>query len=152
MYTPEHHKQHAIEHIRQKGPHYAIYTDGSKSPSGVGLAATSPSNTIQYSLPSNASVFTAELPAIYSALTIIKNMPPQKFIIYSDSRSAIEALKSYLPKNTLVQQIKYSIHELYEEGINVEICWIPAHVGVKGNEEADKAAKEATNMVRSNTV
>ena len=112
MYTPEHHKQHTVEHIRRKGPHYAIFTDGSKSPSGVGLAAISPDKTVQFSLPSDAFVFTAELAAISSAVMIIKRMPPQKFTIYSDSRGAIEALKNYYPKNPLVQQIKYSLHEL----------------------------------------
>lgn len=29
--------------------------------------------------------------------------------------------------------------KLYKDGENLEICWIPAHVGIKGN-EADKAA------------
>ena len=77
-------------------------------------------------------------------------MLPQKFIIFSDSRSAIEALKSYYPTHTLVQQIKVSLHKLYESGVNVEICWIPAHVDIKGNEDADKAAKEASTMISSN--
>ena len=50
-YTPEHHKQHSVEHIRRKGNHFAIYTDGSKSQIGVGYAAISTKKKIQYSLP-----------------------------------------------------------------------------------------------------
>ena len=106
-YTPEHHKQHAVEHIRRKGTHFAIYTDGSKSQMGVGFAAISTNKNLQYSLPERASVFTAELSAIWSAIEIIKEQPPQKFVIFSDSRSAIEAIQNYYPKNPLVQQIKY---------------------------------------------
>ena len=151
-YTPDHHKQHTIEHIRRKGTHFAIYTDGSKSQMGVGYAAISISKNLKFSLPERASVFTAELSAIWSAITIIKEQPPQKFVIYSDSRSSIEALQNYNPKNTLVQQIKYEFHKLYDDGKYVEICWIPAHMGIRGNEEADKAAKEAINMNRSNII
>ena len=148
-YTPEHHKQHTLEHIRRKGEHFAIYTDGSKSQMGVGYAAISINKKLQYSMPDKASIFTAELSAIWSAIEIIKEQPPQKFVIFSDSRSAIEALQNYLPKNSLVQQIKYEFHKLYEKYKNVEICWIPAHIDIKGNEEADKAAKAAINMTRS---
>ena len=84
-----------------------------------------------------------------SALEIVNEHPPQKFVIFSDSHSAIEAIQNYCPKNPLVQEIKYFFHKLYEEGKNIEICWIPAHVGVRGNEEADKAAKEAISKNRS---
>ena len=94
-YIPEHHKQYAIDHIKNKGPHYAIYTDGSKSSSGVGYAAISTNKTFQYSLPKDASVFTAELCAIKSAIHIIKTIPPRKFVIFTDSRSDIEAIRNY---------------------------------------------------------
>ena len=70
-------------------------------------------------------------------------------MIFSDSRSAIEAIQSYHSKNPLVQQIKFEFHKLYEDNKYIEICWIPAHVDIKGNEEADKAAKAAINMTRS---
>ena len=108
--------------------HTAIYTDGSKSSSGVGFAAVSTNTVIQFSLPIHASVFSAELMAILAAVDIIKNNPPQKCIIFSDSRSAVEALKAYSSKNPLVLKIRTLLHEIHITGKQVEICWIPAHV------------------------
>ena len=143
-YTPDHYKQCALEHIQSKGPHKAIYTDGSKSSVGVGCAAVSSSRISQNSLPTNATVFTAELTAIILAVEQIKfsdNNLNTKYVIYSDSKSAIEALKNYIEKNPLVKQIRQSINKLYSRGIQIEVCWIPAHVGIPGNEKADEKAK-----------
>ena len=145
-YTPSHHKQHSVEHIQRKGPHYAIYTDGSKSSNGTGCAAVSFNKQSQYSLPKDATVFTAELTAIILAIDIInmvKDNQNTKYVIYSDSRSAIEAIKNYSHKNNIVKQIKINLNKLYAKGLNIEICWIPAHVGIIGNEKADEAAKSA---------
>jgi hypothetical protein len=38
-----------------------------------------------------------------------------------------------------------------EEGSNLKLMWVPPHVGIKGNETADKAAKEALNQEQENT-
>ena len=137
-YIPSHHKQYTLEHICKKGPHHAIYTDGSKSLSGVGCAAVYSNQVSKYSLPAEASVFSAELTAILMAIDIIKTIPDKqsmKIIIYSDSRSAIASLRSFVNKNPLVLNIKYHINRLYKLGVNLEICWVPAHVGLAGNEK-----------------
>jgi ribonuclease HI len=37
---------------------------------------------------------------------------------------------------------------LTEEGSNLRLMWVPAPVGIKGNEKADKAAKEVDNTYK----
>ena len=96
-YTPDSYKQSALEHIHSKGPHKAIYTDGSKSSEGVGCAAVSSDKVSQKSLPTIATVFTAELIAIILAVNQIKLSNDKlntKYVIYSDSKSAVQSLKS----------------------------------------------------------
>ena len=142
--TPNRYKQYALEHIQSKAPHHAIYTDGSKSAMGVGCAAVSSTKVNQNSLPPEATVFSAELTAIIMAINQIKSSNSKqsmKFVIYSDSRSAVESLKNYEMRNPLVLEIKQQLNKLYSRGVDIEICWIPAHVGIPGNEKADEKAK-----------
>jgi ribonuclease HI len=40
---------------------------------------------------------------------------------------------------------------LAEEGSNLKLMWLPAHMGIKGNETVDKAAKETVNQEVDNT-
>jgi hypothetical protein len=38
-----------------------------------------------------------------------------------------------------------------EEGSNLKLMWVPAHVGIKGNETVDRAAEKALNQEVDNT-
>ena len=136
-------KTKALEHIAKKGSRLNIYTDGSKNEQGVGFAVITPESQVQHSLPNETSVYTAELMAIHYALDLAKNRDGMPTTIYSDSRSALEAIQDFYPKNQLVKEIQKRIDKLLREGETVSFCWIPAHVGVPGNEKADKAAKAA---------
>ena len=35
------------------------------------------------------------------------------------------------------------LHELKNKGIFITLCWIPFHIGIQENEDADKTAKKA---------
>ena len=144
--SPEVFRQHALEHIRRKGNQCILYTDGSKSDHCVGAAAISSSSLNQVSIHPTASVFTAELIAICLALDMILSNNLSSVIICCDSRSALDGINQFAPKNKLIQEIQFKIHNLVASGCSIQFCWIPAHVGICGNEKADKAAKEAASL------
>ena len=45
-----------------------------------------------------------------------------------------------------LQKIKIKINIEYNKNKNIQICWVPAHIGLKGNEWADTLAKEIRNQ------
>ena len=90
-----------------------IYTDGSKSTDGVGFAAVFPNTTSGGRLTGEASMFTAELYAINAAVhEILKGtIDGNRFTIFSESRSALLALRSDSSFSPIVVETK----ELFEE-------------------------------------
>ena len=85
--------------------HRAIYTDGSKAENNVAAAATSNNLSAQVRLPGNASIFTAELQALKMAFNIVKNCDWDRFIIFTDSLSSLQALDSNNCDNSFIQDI-----------------------------------------------
>lgn len=75
----------------------AVYTDGSKTSAGVGAAAVMDGSVKYEGIRREASVLTAELFAIQFALTMISDCNSDKFVIFSDSLSAL----------TLIQDTQY---------------------------------------------
>ena len=90
------------------------------------------------------SIFTAELEAILISLHYIQNSGQNKFIIFSDSLSCLQALQSNKLDNPTVLKV-IDLYSLISKDKDVIFCWIPGHVGIPGNERADKAAKSGLN-------
>ena len=120
----------------------AIYTDGSKTADGVGFAAVGESSNTQGSLPPAASIFTAELHAILAAVKMARASRSNSVVIYSDSRSALQAVYSLDSPNPVVREIQDRLAAA-SACMKITLCWVPAHVGVRGNERADQRAKAA---------
>ena len=126
-------------------PTIHIYTDGSKMDQCVGYAAVAGNRVSCGSLPKEASIFTAELYAIKTAINEIVETGAEgdQFTIFSDSRSALQALKRDTTRSPVVMEIKELIYRLETRNIGLEMCWVPGHTNISGNEKADAAAKDA---------
>ena len=83
-------------------------------PSLVRVRAVFPDFDVFISLPVVASIFTAELYDIFLALPRISFHTNNKFVIYSDSRSARQALGSLNTCNSLVLKLQRFLYDLHD--------------------------------------
>ena len=78
----------------------------------------------------------------------------ERVIMYTDNQAAIGSTRN--PDNQsgqyLLLEIARELEALHNKGTEIEVRWVPAHRGIKGNETADVMAKEATGwkMVHQN--
>lgn len=111
----------------------------------------------------NKEVFEAELYAMGDTMKIAlqesrmgreasreQREPPRKKIhIWVDSQAAIRQLQhtDSGPEQRLARRIIGRSQQLMERGTEVEIYWVPGHMGVEGTEKANEAAKETAERV-----
>jgi ribonuclease HI len=71
---------------------------------------------------------------------------PGEFLILSDSLSSIEALcsRKISPRtHSVVYECEEALWRLRANQFVVRLMWVPAHVGIDGNEMVDRIAKES---------
>ena len=130
-----------VDHAQCHNRSYKFYTDGTKTPDGVAFAALGSDGwNVSQRISADASIFTAELLAVRASIFHCRDIPGDCVTIFSDSRSAIMALKGHGSKNALVCQIQRHMAGLRQQ---ITLCWVPSHVGVPGNEACDRAARQA---------
>jgi ribonuclease HI len=133
----------------------SIYTDGSGIDGEIGSAAVCPltrkTRSVHMGSDTLSTVYAAELQGISLALQIAKEYADgdgeRKDIgIYTDNHAAICSIAKAEGRSGayILKDIARQALELQEKGYSVIVRWIPAHVGIPGNEAADQAAKEAT--------
>ena len=142
---------HLIRH--EYGKHDEVYTDGSKMGEKVAAAAHISRNLADETifrdrtirLPDGSSIFSAESIGIILALEYYNVMErvSHDVVIYSDSMSCLQAIDNEDTNQPLICRILNLLESLAEKGTNVQFCWVPSHIGIKGNETADRLAKEA---------
>ncbi|KAJ8713455.1 hypothetical protein PYW07_013825 [Mythimna separata] len=129
-----------------------FYTDASKltetGNTGVAVYFQNSRIALLFQCPPEASVFTGECIGILEAIHYIKSHQITRSVIFSDSLSSIQALKQNQLHSKIHSQIIVDIKNLLfdcsQNGLDIEITWIPGHSGIVGNECADSLAKYAT--------
>ena len=97
-------------------------------------------------IPDGSSVFTAEAKATDLALDFIDNcFHHDKFLIFSDSLSVLKALNHTSSKNSQIQKLLEKHHKIANTK-EILFCWLPSHVGIIGNEIADRKAKDSLHL------
>jgi ribonuclease HI len=98
-----------------------------------------------------STVYAAELQGVNLALQIAqeyasRNGARRDVAIYTDNQAAIWSIAKAEGQSGayILADIARQVKELQDNRQTVTVQWIPAHVGIPGNEAVDKAAKEAT--------
>jgi ribonuclease HI len=130
--------------LQESNDEHFIYTDGSKSEVGVGcgIFCHSLGINVSYKIDDNSTVYQSEIFAIQVAANecLRKELVGKKLVFCSDSKAALNALKSVKINSKLVLNCFGQLQALGENNLIV-LKWIPAHYGFRGNETADSLAK-----------
>ena len=79
------------------------------------------------------------------ALDLISESRNNKFIIFSDSLSVLESLKNRKFDHPLITRILCKLKNLSNDN-DIQICWVPSHTGINGNDQVDKVARSTINL------
>ena len=131
-----------LEHKEDHRNSAAIFTDGSKTDNGTAYAIVNNNNTIAKEIGNINSIYSAELYAIMKAMIVADNCQERNITIYSDSRSSMQGLTKYINRHPIIQKIHDKISSSIKK---YNFCWVPSHLGIGGNEKADRAARGVIN-------
>ena len=153
----EHQRKHFFTHM--DATQICFYTDGSllEGKAGAGIYASRADQTVhesKYYLGEEAEVFDAELYGIMkateTATKLTRNQNITDVWIFCDNQSAVRRMrdKRPTPGQEYILKTHQSAETLAARDIKTHIHWVPGHINVKGNERADKLAKEGTEEKR----
>ncbi|XP_070395567.1 uncharacterized protein [Dermacentor albipictus] len=130
------------------GDRLHIFVDGSVIPETGSSTAACVAPALQKSklcrLPGHTSSTAAELPGLHLAVDLLaEELPTTPAAIFCDSKAALLCLQSPDKASLGVALLSSRLVVLQDAGCSLFLHWLPAHVGIPGNEEADTLAKSA---------
>ena len=143
-----------LEYLGQNYSEYAaIYTDGSVEPgsgrAGCGFYVERDDFRNGLSLQLFTSVLSVELFAILKAVQYAGRVGLSRVLVLTDSWRVLTSLRDCTAASVgsyLVYKIAYELAGLRDSGGGVEFMWVPGHVGIVGNEVADRVAGVAREL------
>ena len=117
-----------------------FYTDGSVQSRKAGAGVIHEGKATALRLNDCATILQSELAAINAALKQVNDKGMPSALIVTDPRSALAAIDTVdaSDNKSLIRSIQYTASQFNN---TPELLWVPAHVGIEGNEQVDKAAK-----------
>jgi ribonuclease HI len=129
------------------------YTDGSKNEQGFGsgvaiIAGQELAAQVKLKLDSRCSNNQTEQQAIVEALEAIEPLAipedsSRTAAMFTESRITLDSLKKANNHAYIIEEIGNRVSTLESLIWTIQFSWVKAHVGIHGNEMADRLAKEA---------
>ena len=121
-----------------------IYTDGSKSGDEVGCAVLFGGELYSKRLAKDTGIYNAELIALFKAVKLARDdNRSTSTVIFTDSQSVKNSIENRNTDHPLISKMLHSILEAHRGGKRITVCWVPAHIGIPQNEQADEGARAA---------
>nr|XP_037273338.1 uncharacterized protein LOC119165259 [Rhipicephalus microplus] len=133
-----------LEHLENcYRAHRRTYTDGSvtSTSSAIGVWIPSANITISATLSHGTSSTATEQAALRAAIKYIIDPTDESWVIFTDSRAALQSLRSPCTQDQLVMDIKRLCKKACDLHHRIVLQWIPAHCGIQDNVRSDDTAK-----------
>ena len=156
-YTTKDHLE-LLETIQILDPETLLaYSDASFIPDkeglGVGLAIYKNQKLIyskSWNIGPKQLVYNGELEGLVKATEVLSTLAYQgaNMKVFSDNKAGLFRLKSLNdnPGQLALLQILNYLKIIKDKGASIELVWVPGHKNIKGNELADKLAKEGLKL------
>ncbi|GFX26806.1 RNase H domain-containing protein [Trichonephila clavipes] len=154
---PAHLRQLALESINEiPCDAIKIYTDGSRlddrAGSGIYIENSGQNFYFCHRNPDFSLVFKSELTAIKLGLeAIINESDYGELWILSDSRSSLQHLHNWTQVGDKTSISILHNLKLISKHHDVHFQWIPSHVDIFGNEQADRLAREGCSLLTTSS-
>ena len=141
-----------------------VYTDGSAEEAtknaGWGVWILKPDgNTVEMfdACGADSSNYEAEVSALSNALDHLQKefdenpIKATSVVVFTDSLSALEAMEGGDQDESLIQVAQKAERLRTTHSMDLKLQWIPGHIGIHGNEKADKLAKQGSQLPQPST-
>ena len=137
-----------IRTLIQEYPHHTLcLTDGSKTTNKAAYAYSVDGSLESHRIRNMASIFTAELMAIFTCLSHLSQLSPNgKYLLLTDSLSSLHSLMDPYSIHPLIQRIHLTLQALHSINTQITFIWIPGHIGLPEHDAVDRAAQQATSF------